>query len=145
MAKRAVRDKSLKPLKPQERRFAHEYIVDHNAKQAGLRAGYKSPAAGGRLLKDPRVRDLIDLLEEEACASIDLTTHWVLHRLMKEAKRTDEKSSHSARVAALTQLGKHLKMFTDQVDLQANVKSDGAVVLYLPDNGRNKAKDDGDE
>lgn len=87
-------------------------------------------------MRDQRVRDLIDILEEEACASVDLTTHWVLHRLMKQAEDHSEKSSHSARVAALTQLGKHLKMFTDKVEQDTRISSDGSVVVYLPDNGR---------
>ena len=46
-------------LKDKRERFCHEYIVDFNAAQAAIRAGYakKSAAAeGGRLLKVPEVQ-----------------------------------------------------------------------------------------
>ena len=49
-------------LKDKRERFCHEYIVDFNAAQAAIRAGYakKSAAAeGGRLLKVPEVQGKI--------------------------------------------------------------------------------------
>ena len=50
-------------LTPKQRSFIAEYVVDKNATQAAIRAGYSEKTAdvqGPRLLGNVRVRELID-------------------------------------------------------------------------------------
>ncbi len=55
-------------MTPKQDRFAREYMVDHNATQAAIRAGYAektAPQAASRLLAKVEVRQLVDKLTEE--------------------------------------------------------------------------------
>jgi len=50
------------PLTPKQHRFVAEYLVDLNASQAALRAGYSArtaPQQGSRLLKNAQVQAAI--------------------------------------------------------------------------------------
>ena len=50
------------PLTPKQHRFVTEYLVDLNASQAALRAGYSprtAPQQGSRLLKNVEVQAAI--------------------------------------------------------------------------------------
>ena len=54
-------------------RFAHEFLVDHNAKQAALRAGYSVKGAkqiGSRNLANPAVRQLVGKLTKAKQAAL---------------------------------------------------------------------------
>lgn len=64
----------MAPLKGMREAFATEYIVDHNATKAAIRAGYSEESAaseGSRLLKNvkvaARVRELEDQFNKERC------------------------------------------------------------------------------
>jgi len=72
-------------MSPRERLFVREYLVDLNASQAAVRAGY-SRAWGSRLLKKPGIRAAVDaaLAERERLAEID--AEYVLKRLYEEAE-----------------------------------------------------------
>lgn len=53
----------MKPLTPRQRLFVAEYLVDHNATQAAVRAGYSAKTAeqqGSRLLTHPGVKAAVD-------------------------------------------------------------------------------------
>ena len=50
-------------LSPKQQRFADEYLIDLNATQAAIRAGYSPKSAeqqGSRLLRNAKVRAYID-------------------------------------------------------------------------------------
>jgi phage terminase small subunit len=67
-------------------RFAREYVVDHNATQAAIRAGYSAKAAhvtGARLLKDAKVRAKIAHLTEKVNESTRLDAEWVRKSLQE--------------------------------------------------------------
>ena len=54
-----------KKLTLKEERFCREYLIDFNASQAAIRAGYSSKTAysiGQRLLKKPDISELIENL-----------------------------------------------------------------------------------
>ena len=46
----------------------------------------------------------------------DLDRDYVIRRLMEEAERYGEGSSHAARISALALLGRHIGMFTEKVE-----------------------------
>jgi len=66
------------------RRFAYEYVVDHNATQAAIRAGYSRKSArstGQKLIKNPAILAFIGKIEREAVERSELSTDLVLQRL----------------------------------------------------------------
>lgn len=66
-------------MNPKQERFAHEYVVDHNAAAAARRAGYSSNRAkqtGSRLLTLPDVAQLIEKLDAEKRDELGITAQW---------------------------------------------------------------------
>ena len=65
-------------LKPRERRFVHEYLVDLNGTQAAVRADYSEKTAASqasRLLRKPEIRAYRDALLQEQFDAIGVTKH----------------------------------------------------------------------
>ena len=101
-----------------QQRFIDEYLIDFNATQAAIRAGYSEDTAkqqGSRLLSNVDVRAAIDTAIRERSSRALLSQDAVLCGLLEEARYTGEGSSHSARVSAWAHIGKHLGMFIDRV------------------------------
>lgn len=72
------------PLSDLQLRFCEEYLVDLNASQAALRAGYSKQTAyssGQRLLKDVEVAEEIDRLKAERTHRTKLTADRVIREL----------------------------------------------------------------
>src|SRR5262245_28886717 len=116
------------PMTPKQTRFVAEYLVDLNATQAAIRAGYSARNAdkiGPALLGKSRVAAAVALAQAERARRVQVTADEVLAGLKREATLTGPESSHSARVAAWTQLGKHLGLFVDRLH------HGGGVVLEI--------------
>ena len=107
------------PLTPKQSRFVEEYLVDMNATQAAIRAGYSKKTAGqtgNENLKKPEIQKALSDAVQVRSERTEITQDYVLKRLIMEAERDDEGSTHSARISALSLLGKHLAMFTERVE-----------------------------
>lgn len=118
-----------KGLTSKQQRFVDEYLVDCNATQAAIRAGYSAKFAnreGSRLLSNVDVQASIAEARQRLSESTELTQEWVLARLKAEALNYDEGSTHSARVRSVELIGKHLGMFVENVNVRGSGK-DGAV------------------
>ena len=101
-----------------QQRFIDEYLIDFNATQAAIRAGYSQDTAkqqGSRLLSNVDVRAAIDDAIRERSSRALVSQDAVLLGLLEEARHTGDGSSHSARVSAWAHIGKHLGMFVDRV------------------------------
>lgn len=128
-------------LTPKQEAFVHEYLVDLNATQAAIRAGYSprtARAQGHRLLTDADIAAAIEAAQAERSERLRLTADDVLRGLHEEATFVGEGSSHSARVQAWAHIGKHLGMFVDKHEHTGPGGSPlpVAVNVYLPSNGR---------
>ena len=97
-------------------RFAEEYIVDSNATQAAIRAGYSKRTAysqGSRLLKDPDVRAGIKTEQERHAQRVDVQVDEIIAGLKTIAE--DCLAPAAARVSAWKALGEHKGMFATGV------------------------------
>ncbi len=73
-------------LPQKQRMFCHEYIVDLNATQAAIRAGYAPKRAsemGYKLLNKPNVCVLIDVLKQNRIKQLGIDANYVLMRLVE--------------------------------------------------------------
>lgn len=94
--------------------FVGEYLVDKNATQAAIRAGYSRATAGAighNLLKKTEIRDRIEEGLKSLAEKTETTAEWVRKRLREEATDVSEFSSHSARIRALELIAKIEGMF----------------------------------
>ena len=104
--------------------FVNEYLIDLNATQAAIRAGYSKKTArsqGQRLLTYADIAAATEVATKERAERTQVSQDEVIDGLKREASYFGEGSSHSARVSAFTQLGRHLGMFTDKTDVNLNV------------------------
>jgi phage terminase small subunit len=111
-------------LTARQKAFVHEYLIDLNASAAYQRAGYTSDdpnVHGPRLMANDRIKKAIQMEMVRRSNRVRLDQDEVIAGLRREAERTGEGSSHSARVQALIALGRHLGMFTDRVAVTAEV------------------------
>ncbi len=104
-------------LTPKQARFVEEYLIDLNATQAAVRAGYSAKTAramGCENLTKPDIQAAVTEAQRDRATRTGITQDEVIQGLKKEATLDGEDSSHSARVSAWAHLGKHLGMFTDR-------------------------------
>lgn len=76
----------MAPLTPKQARFVNEYLVDLNATQAVLRAGYKmsekaAATQGGRLLRKAEIQKALQEAREAQEARTQITADRVLREL----------------------------------------------------------------
>ncbi|MCF6327581.1 MAG: terminase small subunit [Devosiaceae bacterium] len=110
------------PLRPKVARFVEEYLVDFKGGDAYQRAGYaprgkQASTSASRLLSRPDVQAAVAAGQELISERTGLTQDWVRDRLRLEAEGKLDGSTATSRVAALSWLGKHYKMFVDRVEV----------------------------
>ncbi|WP_104500331.1 terminase small subunit [Acinetobacter indicus] len=106
-------------LTDKQQRFVEEYLIDLNATQAAIRAGYSEKTAqeqSSRLLSNVMVQEAVQKAKNKLSERTELTVDMVVQGLLKEAQDYAEGSTQSARVSAWAHLGKHLGMFKDKVE-----------------------------
>jgi phage terminase small subunit len=77
-------------LTPKQQRFVDEYLVDLNATQAAIRAGYSQKTAraiGAENLTKPDIAAAIEASRAKATEKAELSVGWVLESLRAVAKR----------------------------------------------------------
>lgn len=136
-------------LTPKQQRFVEEYLIDLNATQAAIRAGYSEKTArdiGCENLAKPNIAKAIQEAQESLSNKTQLTVDMVVNGLLKEAQDYAEGSTQSARVSAWAHLGKHLGMFTEKVQhsgpdggpVQVATKATLTIKVVKPDGDRTK-------
>lgn len=111
-------------LTAKQARFVEEYLVDLNATQAAIRAGYSertAKAIGCENLTKPDVIAAVSAAQDKRTKKVELTQEWVLERLAAEAEDHGEDSTASARIKALELLGKHIGMWPNKVKVEGSV------------------------
>ena len=80
-----------KSLTPKQQRFVEEYLVDLNATQAAIRAGYSKKTAketGYENLTKPDIQSAVSAAMEERSKRTEVDADWVLKRLARLADAT---------------------------------------------------------
>ncbi len=116
-------------------RFVQEYLIDPNATQAAVKAGYSPNSAmvqGHRLLKDDKVAAAIVAGQARIAKAAEITQERVARGLLREAERLNGDNplqGASARVQAWQHLGRYVGMFDDKLRLGGD--PDSPVVFNL--------------
>lgn len=187
MAEKSVRRKRGRKapasgrLNERQRRFVAEYLVDLNATQAAIRAGYSEKTAASQasdLLRNPKVAEAIRVAQDKRLQRIEITADRVLQELAlvafadigrafgkdggllplldmpEEVRRAlagvevdelfegrgDErqqvgvtrKIKMNDKLRGLEMLGKHLRLFTESVELSGAGGAPLGVVVLPP-------------
>jgi len=133
-------------LRDKQEQFCREYIIDLNATQAAIRAGYSPKTAGSvghENLKKPEIASRITELQQERGKQSEITAQWVLDNLKFVAERclTPEpmvdregniiewRFDSSGANKALETIGKHLGMFKEKLEVTGEGGSPLQVVF----------------
>ena len=135
------------PLTTKQKRFCQEYLIDLNATQAAIRAGYSEKSAysvGQRMLKNVEVKKYIaeqmERLKNEKISSAQEVLEYLTSVMRGEQKEQvplmyydkqilEEKSaSIKDRLKAAELLGKRYALFTEKLEVE------GATAVQIVDN-----------
>lgn len=103
-------------MNAKQARFVEEYLVDLNATQAAIRAGYSEKTAysqGQRLLKHAEVSRALAEGSQQRSDEVGLTVDQILSGIADIALTADRNAD---RLKALELAGKYRKLFTDRVE-----------------------------
>ena len=130
-------------LTDKQERFCEEYLIDLNATQASIRAGYSKKTAkqaGSENLSKPVISEKIAELKAARSKRLAIDADWVLSqavkvhsRCMQEEAVTDADGSptgeykfeHSGANKSLELIGKHVSVqaFLDKKQVDANIQT----------------------
>ena len=138
-----------KPLTPKQEAFVQEYLIDLNATQAAIRAGYSEKTAtmiGYENLTKPYIAAAVAVAFAERAARVEVSQDYVLesiHSAVERCKQAEPVTDRSGdRVLVETEdgdtvpaytfnamgvfrgselLGKHLGMFVERIDRKDEV------------------------
>ena len=131
-------------LTPKQQRFVEEYLIDLNATQAAIRAGYSEKTAaviGAENLIKPNIAKAIEEAQSKRAERTEITQDYVLSNIQKVIERCMQQEVVQARdgspllvqgpegdlaclfefketgaLRGLELLGKHLGMFKDKIE-----------------------------
>ena len=135
------------PLTTKQKRFCQEYLIDLNATQAAIRAGYSEKSAysvGQRMLKNVEVKkyivEQVERLKNEKISSAQEVLEYLTSVMRGEQKEQvplmyydkqilEEKSaSIKDRLKAAELLGKRYALFTEKLEVE------GTTAVQIVDN-----------
>lgn len=106
------------PLTPKQARFIEEYVLDHNATAAALRAGFAPKSArviACRLLKaNKAVQEAVAAQEALLAAEVGMTRQRVVQGLLEAVEMARERQEPGAMIAAWRELGKMLGYYAPE-------------------------------
>lgn len=119
-------------------RFVDEYLVDLNATQAAIRAGYSPKTAysmGQRLLKDVEVQAAVQEARARREKRTEITQDRVVQEIADNAFRQasdaqDSEFKHSSKTKYLDMLCKHLGVYDKSMQVEI---TDGSGVVLMPE------------
>lgn len=135
--------------------FVREYLVDLNATQAAIRAGYSVKTAyrqGADLLQKTSIREAIEKAQAKRARRVEVTQDYVLSNLVEVVERTMQRAPVTNRKGeqvtdeegravwtfdakganrALELLGKHLGIFTDKIRAEVSGPDGGPVASEI--------------
>lgn len=124
-------------LTPKQQCFVNEYLIDLNATQAAIRAGYSEKTAnriGPQLLVKTCISEEIQKAMKRREERTEITADMVVKELKKialdeAADYTDSRLRYSNKLKALELLGKHLGMFEPKRNDGGEACGGGIIIL----------------
>ena len=142
-------------LTDKQKEFVRQYLVDLNATQAAIRAGYSMKTAyrqGADLLQKTSIREAIEKAQAKRAQRVEVTQDYVLSNLVEVVERTMQRApvmdrkgeqvtdeegravwTFDAKGAnrALELLGKHLGIFTDKIRAEVSGPDGGPMASEI--------------
>lgn len=118
-------------LNPKQSQFCEEYLIDLNATQAAIRAGYSPKTAGIKgfqLLKIVKIQERVAELKAKRQNRVEVTQDEVLQGIKDNVEMAKEDKQCGAINKSYELLGKHIDMFVDRTAIQ---NADGSNITFI--------------
>lgn len=142
----------MEKLTDKQKRFCEEYVIDLNATQAAIRAGYSEKTANeqaSRLLANVNISDYVASLQKNISEKLQIDAEWVLKRFKDISDRSmqaepvliysdgvwvesgEYKYDSSGANKATEMIGKHIGFFeTHNSQKKTDIKA--PTILIMP-------------
>ena len=151
------KDENRKKLTDRQERFCREYIIDYNATDAAIRAGYSEKTArsiGSENLTKPDILARVRELQTEQAERLCINADWVVMQLVEVYNRCMQHKPvfewHNGKLEetgeyafdskgalnALEMIGKHLAMFSGKTPQDS--KQDVSKLFEVLSGGKSK-------
>lgn len=117
---------------PKQQTFVSEFLVDLNATQAAIRAGYSAKNAdkiGHQLLGKTRVSTAIQQAQAERAEKLGRSAEDVLRDIQSLTKEARENGDLKTALKGLELEGKHMGMFREKFDLSSSTEISKTITL----------------
>jgi len=122
-----------KKLTLKQERFCAEYVIDLNAKQAAIRAGYSEKGAkenASRMLTYDNVKKEVEKLQSEVGARNEITADFVLNGIKDIALDGEQETN---RLRAFEMLGKYAGIYEkDNAQSKTEINPEWTVTIKKP-------------
>ena len=107
--------------------FVREYLIDLNATQAAIRAGYSAKTAGrvaGQVMQKPAVQRALRKAMNERSEKTEITAEYVLKTIKDTIEKNKSGETYDARsvLKGCELLGRHLGLFNDKLTVGVSVQ-----------------------
>jgi phage terminase small subunit len=109
-------------MTPKQEAFVREYLIDLNATQAYIRAGYKvseevARRNGHRLLTNADVASAIEEAQAKRAEESSISAKYVLDSIQRVAETAERENKFSDAIRGFELLGKHLGIFVEKREI----------------------------
>jgi phage terminase small subunit len=106
-------------LTGKQKQFVNEYLIDMNATEAAIRAGYSKKTAysiGFENLKKPEIDAAIQQATKERSERTEINADYVLRTIRETVEGCKQAGNANGVLKGCELLGRHLKLFTEKVE-----------------------------
>ena len=121
----------MRPMTAKQKRFCDEYVIDCNATQAAIRAGYSKRTAqviGAENLTKPIIKEYLDKHAKKIENDAIMKAVEVLETLTSIAREKD--APYKDRIKCTELMGKRYNLFVDRVETELNLKGAPFTVRF---------------
>ena len=114
--------------------FAREYLVDLNATQAAIRAGYSERTAysvGQRLLKKVEIQRAVAAAQAKRARRVEIKAEDVLRGVIEVTTQARDSGDLKTALKGYELQGKHLGMWTEKVKQEVSGPDGGPVASEI--------------
>ncbi|MEK4006081.1 terminase small subunit [Paenibacillus sp. FSL H3-0333] len=119
-------------LTAKQQRFIDEYMIDFNATQAAIRAGYSKKTAysiGNENLSKPEIAGAIKLRQDEIGKKNDITAEWIVEQMKEVYNLAIESKKLSDANKSLEMLGRTKGIFNDKLNLSGGLNNEVEITI----------------
>lgn len=107
-------------MNARQAKFVQEYLLDLNATQAAIRAGYSKKTAGKigfENLQKPEIAEAIAKAQEKASAKLEISHESIINDLVEIAQEARKDGVYPSVIKAKELIGKHFGMWPNKQEI----------------------------